>query len=172
MNGKTAIKYGGISGLLIVSTWFILHALGSDDGEFFGGELPGYVVMLLALTAVFMGVKSRRDQNEKSSFTFKEGFLSGLGIVLVASVIYVIGWFIYMPNFAPDFVDKYEATQIELIENSAVTEDEKHAEIEEIKSSIENYKKPHIMVSMTFLEIFPVGLLVSIITALILRRKN
>lgn len=172
MNGKIAIKYGSISGLLIVSTWFILHALGGDDGEFLGGEILGYAVMLLALTAVFMGVKNKRDESTSSSFTFKEGFFTGLGIVLVASIIYVIGWMIYMPNFAPDFIDKYQAAQIELVQNSDVTSNEKEVKIEEINSSIENYKKPYIMIPMTFLEIFPVGLLVTLITAFILRRKN
>lgn len=172
MNGKTAFKYGSISGLLIVSTWFILHALGGDDGEFLGGELLGYAVMLLALTAVFMGVKNKRDGNDNNLFTFKEGFLTGLGIVLVASVIYVVGWLIYMPNFAPDFVDKYQAAQIELVQNSDVPSTEKEVKIAEIRSSVENYRKPHIMISMTFLEIFPVGLLVALATALILRRKS
>jgi len=172
MNLKIALKFGSISGLLIVSTWFILYALGGADGEFVGGELLGYTIMLLALTAVFMGVKNKRDGNESSVFSFKEGFLTGLGIVLVASLIYVVGWMIYMPTFAPDFVDKYQANQIELVQNSDISSGEKNEKIEEIKTQIENYKKPHMMASITFLEIFPVGLLVTLITALILRRKE
>lgn len=169
MKLKIALKYGAISGGLIVSTWFIGQSFTSDDPDFSGGELFGYAIMILALTAVFMGVKSIRD--EKGSLTFKEGFLNGLGITLVASIIYVIGWMIYVPSFAPDFADKYSASQIALVEKMDIPEDEKKDEIENIKYWTETYKKPHVMAAITFSEIFPVGLLVTLISALILKRK-
>ncbi|MEQ9403993.1 MAG: DUF4199 domain-containing protein [Cyclobacteriaceae bacterium] len=171
MNKKIAVKYGAISGLLIVSSWFIGYMLSGGETHFEGGEVVGYGVMLLALTAVFMGVKSKRDDSDNPTFTFKEGFLTGLGIVIVASLIYVIGWLIYMPTFAPDFIDKYQTSQIELVQNSELSPEEKTNQINEVRESIENYKKPHVMVAYTFIEIFPVGLIVALITALILRRK-
>lgn len=170
MNTKISLKYGAISGLIIVSSWFLSFFFLGDDKVLDGGQLFGYAIMLLALTGVFMGIKNKRDSSE-SGFTFKEGFLTGFGIVLVASTIYVIGWMIYMPNFAPDFVDKYADYQVELIQNSDISDVEKQTQIDEMKTSIENYKKPHIMMATTFMEIFPVGVLVTLISALILRRK-
>ncbi len=167
-----AIKYGAISGLIIVSSWFISYMLWGDELPFSGSELVGYAIMLVALTAVFMGIKNKRDSEPNATFTFKDGFLTGLGIIVVASVIYVIGWMIYMPTFAPDFADKYQSSQIELIQNSGASESEKQTQIEELKTTIENYKKPHIMAAFTFMEIFPIGLLVTIISALILKRKE
>ena len=171
MNKKISIKYGAISGLLIVSSWFISLMIWGPDLNFSGGELFGYAVMILSLTAVFMGVKNRRDERGEV-FTFKEGFFTGLGIVLVASTIYVVGWMIYMPNFAPDFADKYGASQIEMIQQQDIPDTEKTTQIDSIKKSIANYKKPHVMAAMTFLEIFPVGLFVALISALILKRKK
>lgn len=172
MNTKISLKYGAISGLLIVSTWFVGYFLGGGDLHFAGSEILGYAVMLLALTAVFMGIKNKRDTGSEKSFTFKEGFLTGLGIVIVASVIYVAGWMLYMPTFAPDFVDKYAASQIELIENSEVSDTEKLKQIEEMNAFIENYRKPYVMASFVFIEIFPVGVLVTLISALVLKRKE
>lgn len=169
MNKKIALKYGSISGLLIASSWYIGYFASGGNPDMGGGEVVGYAIMLLALTAIFMGVKSIRD--EKGSLSFKEAFFNGLGITLVASIIYVIGWMIYVPSFAPDFADKYGDTQIELVKTQELTEAEKEKQIEEISSWIETYKQPHVMAAMTFAEIFPVGLIVTLISALILKRK-
>lgn len=169
MNKKVALKYGLISGLLIASSWYIGYYMSGGNPDMGGGELLGYAIMLLALTAIFMGIKSIRD--EQGSLSFKEGFFNGLGITLVASIIYVIGWMIYVPNFAPDFADKYGDSQIELVKERDMTEVEKEKQIEEITASIETYKQPHVMAAKTFTEIFPVGLLITLISALILKRK-
>jgi hypothetical protein len=169
MKKKIALKYGSISGLLIVSTWYIGYYLSGEKADFEGSEIVGYTIMLLALSAIFMGVKSIRD--EKGSLSFKEGFLNGMGITLVASFIYVISWMIYVPSFAPDFADKYGDSQIELVQEKEISAEEKEQEIDEIKSWIETYKQPHVMAAMTFAEIFPMGLLITLISALILKRK-
>ena len=169
MKTKVVIKYGAISGLLIVSSWYIGYIVSGGNHDMGGGEIVGYAIMLLALTAVFMGIKSVR--NEKGSLSFKEGFFNGLGITLVASIIYVIGWMIYVPSFAPDFADKYGDSQIELVKEQEISEAEKEKQIEEISSWIETYKQPHVMAAMTFAEIFPIGLIVTLISALILKRK-
>jgi hypothetical protein len=169
MKKKIALKYGSISGLLIVSIWHIVNYLSGGNADFEGSEIVGYTVMLLALSAIFMGVKSIRD--EKGSLSFKEGFLNGMGITLVASFIYVISWMIYVPSFAPDFADKYGDSQIELVQEKEISAEEKEQEIEDIKSWIETYKQPHVMAAMTFAEIFPMGLVLTLISALILKRK-
>lgn len=170
MNKTISLKYGAISGLIIVSSWFITH-LAFGELNFDGGEAFGYATMLIALTAVFVGIKKRRDEVPESSFPFKNGFITGLGIVLVASAIYATGWLIYVESLAPDFVDKYEASQITKIEQSAGSSEEKTTQIEEMKSFNDMYRKPPIMAVFVFMEIFPIGLIVSIVSALILKRK-
>ncbi|MEQ9468342.1 MAG: DUF4199 domain-containing protein [Ekhidna sp.] len=168
MKKKIALKYGLISGGLIVSSWFIDLGF-SQTPDFALTEVIGYIIMVAALTAVFIGVKKIRD--EKGSLSFREGFVNGIGITLVASVIYVIGWMIYVPNFAPDFADKYAASQIEMVEKSDISDDEKQKQITDITEWTDTYKQPHVMAAITFTEIFPVGLIVSLISALILKRK-
>lgn len=167
MKRKIALKYGLISGGLIVSSWFI--TIGFENPDLSGGEIVGYAIMIVALSAVFMGLKSIRDKN--GTLSFKEGFLNGLGISLVASTIYVIGWMIYMPNFAPDFADKYAESQIAIVEQSEIPKKEKQVQIADINNWVETYRQPHVMAATTFVEIFPVGLLVTLISALILKRK-
>lgn len=166
---KTAMLYGTISGLFIVSSWFIAKAIAGEDGKHLVSEIIGYTIMVAALSTVFLGIKKVRD--EQGFLSFKHGFLNGLGISLVASVVYTIGWVIYMPNFEPDFAEKYAKQQIEQIEATDISTTEKVAAIEKVNQSVAQYKKPGYMMLITFSEIFPVGLIVSLISTLILLRK-
>jgi len=172
MNFRLALKYGSVIGLIIVSSFFIVFYVTEGNPDLINGELIGYATMLLAFSAVFIGIKNHRDKSLGGIMTFKQGFLCGLGIVLVASIIYVAGWMIYQPNFAPDFADEYFAAQIEKVQaNDELTSSEREVKIEELGASLESYKKPHVMAAYTFLEIFPVGLIVTLIASFALRKK-
>ncbi len=171
---KTLLKFGLISGSITVLGFFLWPVLmrlaGREMNDMAAGEFIGYMAMLVALSMVFFGVRAYRQQNG-GAISFKSALLNGMIIVLIASFIYVAGWMVYYPNFMPDFADKYLASQIEVVNNSEMTNAAKNARITELRAANENYKKPHIMVGYTFLEIFPVGLVVAIISAVILRRR-
>jgi MFS family permease len=173
---KHAVKYGLISGLVMVSSWWLAQLIFPQaEGEaydFTRGEWLGYISMLLALTAVFVGVKQHRDQYLGGLISFKDALKMGLYIVLVASVIYVVGWMIYYPNFMPDFADQYAASQVTSYEASGLSEAEIESKKQELKEWMELYENPFIMMGMTFMEIFPVGMVVSLIAAVILKRKE
>lgn len=173
INWKLALKFGLISGGLIITSFFINHSL--EGGEDFGtGEIIGYSVMLLALFgSIIIGVKNFRDKSLGGLMTFKQGFFNGLAIVFIASVIYVIGWMVYQPYFAPDFADKYNAAQIEKVKaDDSLTEQEKTEKIADMEAFIIQYKKPYIMAAFTFIEIFPVGIVVSLISGLALMKRK
>ncbi|MEQ8471171.1 MAG: DUF4199 domain-containing protein [Marinoscillum sp.] len=172
---KHILKYGSISGVIMIASWFISHLIFTeDDGSFdmSSGELLGYASMILAFTAVFIGVKNYRDKELKGVINFKKAFAIGLYIVLVTSVIYVIGWMIYYPNFMPDFADQYLDGQITQLEESGLTGVELDQKVEELTSEMELYKNPIVMSGVTFMEIFPVGLVVAFLCALILKKKE
>ena len=175
MKMKYAFKFGGIAGLIMIVSWFVTNQLfGSGDGEamdFGSSELLGYASMLLAFSMVFLGVKSYRDKESSGAFTFGRAFLIGLYIVLVTSVIYVLGWMVYYPNFMADFPDQYLQSQLTQLESSGVTGAELEAKKQEMLNWMEWYKKPYNMAGMTFLEIFPIGLIISLISAFIWRKK-
>ena len=97
-----------------MASWIVSYFIWGGV-HFPGGEVFGYAVMLLAFSTVFVAIRSRK-MNSVDGISFKEGFLTGLGIVLVATIIYVLGWtFIYMPNFEPDFVERFQTSQIEKV---------------------------------------------------------
>ena len=175
MINRITLKYGLISGFIAASgftLFMILSKLYDSETEKMGfGELIGSTFLFLAMTLVFFGLRSIRSKN-MGTLSFKQAFLNGLVIVLVSSFIYVIGWMVLYPILLPDFADQYLASQIEILESNNLDPDTLRKEVEELKAFNENYKRPHIMASYTFLEIFPLGLIATLISSLILRRKD
>lgn len=173
---KHALKFGAIAGAVMIASWWISNLIFAPaEGEaydFSQGEWLGYLSMLLALTAVFVGVKNHRDHFRSGIISFREAFVSGFYIVLVASVIYVIGWMIYYPNFMPDFPDQYMSYQLEQYKESGLSEAEITTKQQEMKEWMDMYKNPFVMAGMTFMEIFPVGLIVALIAAAVLKKKG
>ncbi len=103
--------------------------------------------------------------------TFGRGFLVGLGIAAVAAVCYGIVWAIVYANFLPDFCDKYAAYMIDKVKASGGSA-EKIAEATEKAAQMKRLMaNPVTNAAMAFLEPFPVGILASLVSAGILRKK-
>ena len=169
---KRLIYFGLLAGFINIIGWFVLDAIFQGDNfDFSLGETLGYTAMLIALSTVFFGVKSYRDKELEGRITFKSAFLKGLIIVAIASLIYVIGWEIYYPNFQADFGEKYSAYLISNLEEQGLSSAEIAAEKANMDDWMEKYESPLYRIPMTLMEIFPLGLIVAVISALILKRK-
>ena len=169
---KNVWTFGMIAGL-ILAVWLMAGiAWCYTTGNFNGSMILGYASMILAFSLVFAGVKNHRDKFNNGIISFGKAFKIGLYIALIASAMYVLVWLVDYYVFIPDFMDKYSAHVIKEIKTSGATPNEMAAKTKEINSMKEMYKNPLLVVLLTFLEVFPIGLVVSIITALILKRKN
>lgn len=158
----------------MVASWFLSHqwlAADEEGTDLKMSELLGYLAMILAFTMVFLGVKNYRDQQLNGYITFGQAFLTGMYMVLVTSVIYVVGWMLYYPAFMADFPDTYLQSQLAELESSGLSGEDLAAKKNDIIAWMEWYKKPQNMAGMTFMEIFPVGLVVALISALIWKKK-
>lgn len=172
---KILIIYGLIGGLIIVASSFIFGAIfGSDPSnmDMSMGVIRGYAAMLIGLSTIFFGIRAFRDKQRNGYISFKDAFVNGLIIVLVASVIYVIGWEIYYPNFMPDFPEQYLEYQKEKINSSDMSIEEAQKQISKMEISMENYNNPFYRIPWTFIEIFPIGLLILLISSFMLKRKS
>lgn len=166
---KIIITYGIIAGL-IVSSMLVISFSGSTI-DFANGEIFGYAFMIIAFSTIFAGIKVVRDKINNGTITFKNAFLTGLYITLIASVIYVISWMIISNTIASDFSDNYTAYAIEKAQNSGLSAVELEKRIAKIESSAEMYKNPFFKTIITFMEIFPVGLIITLLSAFILKRN-
>jgi len=169
---KIVLVCGVIAGLIVSAMGVISTAVFCASGDFEGGMVFGYASMILAFSLVFVGIKSFRDKYNHGVISFGKAFKVGLLITFVASTLYVVTWLINFHFFMPDFYDKYfirELDQLKASGASAATMAEKTAEMTKMR---EWAKNEFFVIIMTYVEILPVGLIVTLIAALILKRKN
>lgn len=170
--GRIALIYGLIAGVLVIVINFSTLPIWQDEMNFQLGEILGYLGMLVSLVSVFVGVKSLRDKELGGFMSFKQGFLQGLYITLIASVIYIAGWESYYLTSDGDFMEQYSSYVMEEAKADGATPEELEAQKSEMESMMELYEIAPIRWGFTLLEILPVGLIVSVISALILKRKQ
>lgn len=128
-------------------------------------SIVGFGSMLLAFIFVILGIKQQRETNN-GVITFGKAFLTGLSISLVISIIYVVVWLIIYYNFFPDFMEQYSKM---VLKNT--NPEELAAKTAEMNQMKEWYKNPIMIILLTFMEILPIGIVVSLIGALVLKKK-
>jgi hypothetical protein len=163
----------GIAGGLILALPMIGWMVGHHGHDLYQGSVfYGYLVMLLALTAVFLGVKHYRDKVRGGVIGFGPALLVGLGISTLASLFYVAGWEISLAASGIDFARDYSRLMVD----SARARHPSPAQLQEAIANAESfarmYSNPLYRIWLTFLEIFPVGVLVSLISAALLRFRQ
>jgi len=168
---KNVLVYGLISGICVATFMSFSVAYCYSKNSFDGSMLLGYTAMLLSFSLIFVGVKNYRDQQNGSVISFGKAFLMSLYMALIASTLYVIGWMIAYYNFFPDFIENLASYQLSPAKVSKMTA----AEVAGIREQMANFKiwyaTPFGVAAATYMEILPVGIIVSLITALILKRK-
>jgi hypothetical protein len=168
---KYALTYGLLSGFVIIVTMIAGITLG-DHGSFFSSEWFGYLVMLVALTFIFVGVKRYRDVERGGVIRFLPAFALGLGIAVAAGVAYVAVWEVYLAMTDYEFMDQYIAGMIRARQAAGASAEAIAAEMARLEPMRVNYRNPLYRIAMTFLEIFPVGLLVALVSAALLRNPK
>jgi len=171
---KNILIYGLIAGtvvsaLMLFSVNYISHCEGSVDYE--TSMLIGYAAMLIAFSLVFVGIRNYRNNYNAGIISFGKAFKIGILIVLIASTIYVIAWLIDYFFFIPDFMEKYSAHELDKLKASGASQVEIDKQAKEMANFAEMYKNPFFNAMMTYVEILPVGLIVTLISSLILKRK-
>ena len=170
---KTVLVCGVIAGLISTSLFIGLMILGkASDDHFKNGMLYGYTLMILAFAFIFVGTKITRDKHNGGIISFGKAFRVGLYITLIASTIYVIVWLIDFYVFNPDFGEKYAAHVLEKLKASGASASEIAKQTTAMEKFSQMYKNPFFNALLTYSEILPVGLVVSLISALTLRRKK
>jgi Protein of unknown function (DUF4199) len=155
---------GAISSLMMIVTVPFADRIGHS-------YVVGYATIVLSLLLVFFGVRSYRDNAAKGQITFGKAFLVGLAITVISCLFYVATWEIIYFNFMPDFMDKYGAHVLQKMQAAGATAAAIQQKSEELNKLKVLYKNPFFNMAMTFIEPFPVGLVITLISAAFLRKK-
>ncbi len=161
------ILKNGLLGSIIVSTLLIsvtMYMKSNPEKEV--SMFFGFAGMLLAFIFVVLGIKQQREANN-GFISFGKAFLTGFWITLIISTIYVLVWLVILYNFFPNFAEHYTDMAI-----AKASPDEVVKVTEEMNSFKEMYKNPIWVILFTYMEILPLGIVFSLISALILKKKQ
>jgi hypothetical protein len=167
---KYPIIYGGIAGAIAIT--IICTTLAMDLPSHATSMFVGYLIMLAALSLIFVGVKRYRDVECGGVIRFGRAFGLGVGMAVVASVVYALGWEIFIAVSSFDFMSGYTNDMIATMRTEGAAQaaiDAKVAQMAEMKAMYDN---PMMRIPMIFAEIAPVGLLVSLVSAALLRNPK
>jgi hypothetical protein len=169
---RLILIYGSIAGLIVAvpMVWGMLALTPATAPE--NGWLIGYLTMIVALTAVFLGVKHYRDKVLGGAIRFLPALLVGLGISAVASVFYVVGWEISLAASGFDFATSYSKGMVEAARAKGASPAELQKAMADAAAFVTMYRNPVYRWGITFIEMFPVGVLISLITAAVLRNDR
>jgi hypothetical protein len=169
---KIVIVCGLIAGLIVTAMLVTTIIMSKASGKIEGSMLLGYATMILAFSLIFVGIKNYRDKYNQGNIRFGKAFRIGLYITLIASTIYVIAWLITYFFFIPEFGEKYTAQMLEELRAGGASRQELDSKAAEMARFTEWYKNPFFNALITYTEILPVGLIISLISALVLKRKT
>ena len=168
---KTILTFGLISGVLASVLMIATLPFFKDFEHGNKGLIVGYTSIVLVALLIYFGIRSYRDNLAGGAITFGRGFTIGLGITLISCVIYVVAWEIVYFNFMHGSMDTYFARLIQQAQSSPGTPEAIQAKVAAIRHSQQLYENPFVNALYTFIEPFPVDVVITLISAAILRKK-
>lgn len=167
---KTVLTFGLISGVMISvlmgGNLLIANRIGSGHSM-----VLGYTTMVASFLLVYFGIRSYRDNTLAGEISFGRAFGCGILIMLITCVFYVGMWEIIYFNFIPHFMDGYFAAQIHKVQAAGLDPATTAAQVAAIERSQRLYQNPLVNMAYTLMEPLPVGLIMTLISAAVLRRK-
>lgn len=168
---RSILIFGLAAGVIVAVPMFWLITQ-SGPGSAASSHFAGYSMMILALSLIFVGVKRHRDRELGGAIRFMPAFGMGLGISAVAGVVYVVGWEITLALTDFRFIEDYANAAIEAARARGAPAAEVQAVADEMNAFRASYANPLVRLPMTFVEIFPVGLIISLVSAGLLRNSR
>ena len=167
---KNVWKYGLLSGLALAIPMAVTVPLEHHIGARWSMAV-GYTIMVLSFLIVFVGVKHYRDTERGGFITFGRAFAAGALMMLISCICYVAMWEVLSATVEKNFAHDYTASMVKRAQNSGLQGAALEAKIAEAHKFEVMYSNPLYRMSMTLLEPLPVGIVMALVTAGILRRK-
>jgi hypothetical protein len=167
---RIIIVYGSIAGVIVIASFALSMSIGAHGGVV--GMAIGYLSMLIALSMVFVGIKKYRDGHLGGVIRFPTALGVGTGISLVASLFYALGWEAYLFTTGYSFMPEYVASAIAAKRATGASAVEIARVTAEMQALARSYANPVLRVLMTVSEIAPVAVVMTLISAVLLRKPS
>ena len=168
---KTIVKYGLYAALVMVILPMIGWLSASGEMDYKLGEVIGYTTMFLAMIFVFLGIRDYRNREKDGQLKFVEALKLGLLIAIIPAFAFAVIDQLYVNFINPDFYDEYYAYSLDQLKAEMSSEEfeQAAAEMEEQK---EMFSNPAFQFLIMFITVFLVGLIVTVLSGLVLKRND
>ena len=164
---KDVLIFGLVLGAILCVNMIRMVNLCYTNPDFKPNNVVGYAAMVVIFSLIFFGVRNYRNKHLGGIISFGKALKTGALIALAGATMYVVVWLFYYYLFVPDYLDKYIPHVLK--EASAADLPAKTKEMQDFK---EMYKNPAFVILVTYAEVLPIGLVVALVSALILKRKH
>lgn len=152
---STVLKYGSY-GLLVGFIIFFIHLFyGIDNLDYGTNEILGYISIFLSLSFIFFGIKHFRDKENNGFISLGKAIQIGVLIAFLVGLGIAFADYIYTKFIDPNFFANYEQ---QLIEQGRADE---IVEMTSITAAL------FMLILVTI-----IGFIISLISGIILQRKN
>lgn len=174
---KVVLTFGLIAGVIIAGiVWLTALLVDNDTIGFERLEVVGYTSMIVALTMVFFGIKSYRDNYSGGKITFWKGCQVGFLISLIAGVMYwgggVVTNTVALPGFDERFMQKFTEYKLGQLQQQGAPQEKIDAAKAEVEMMAGLFKNPVLFFLICMVEILPVGIIVTLVSAALLRKRE
>ena len=168
---RTVLTFGLMSGAIAVGMRLVIVPF---IGRVSFGSLTalGVTAFAISFVMVFVGILSYREHVGGGTITFGRAFKAGILTTLVSCVIFAISWELIQRNFLPDLLERHSSYEMEQARAAGATPEQLSAMVQENQQFIEMYKNPLIRFASSMMEAFPVGLLMTLLSAWILKKRR
>ncbi len=163
---KTILIFGLIIGTLLVGNSIIHINMMYSNPDYKGNAVIGYATQIIMFSMIYFGVRNFRNNILEGRISFAKAFKTGALICLIASTVYVVIGLLYYYIFVPDFIDVYTEYVIKISPPEEV--EAKSAQMANFK---EMYKNPLFAILISYMEVLPLGMLVALISAFLVKKK-
>jgi hypothetical protein len=161
--------FGLISGAVLSLMMAITMVFAGHIGN--KGMIIGYTTMVISFLMVYVGIKTYRDNVLGGSIGFGKAFQVGILIAVIGSLCYVATWEVLF--YGSDVGEKVLAQMVAQERTRSPNQQENEAKVAEMLKFQELYRSnPLVNAAMTFIEAFPVGLVITLVSAGVLSRKR
>jgi uncharacterized protein DUF4199 len=164
------LKYGLLSGLALAVMMALTVPFEHHTSARWGMAV-GYTSMVLSFLVVFVGVKHYRDAECGGTIGFGRAFAAGALMMLISCGCYVAMWEVLVATVEKNFAHDYALSMTKRAQNSGLQGAALDAKMAEIRKFEVTYSNPVYRMAMTLLEPLPVGIVMALVTAGVLRRK-
>lgn len=169
---KIVLTFGVIGGLIAAVLMAGVMAPLMHRNGFEYGLVIGYATIIAAMLPIFFGIRAYRETVGGGTISFGRAFLVGILISLIACFFYIVTWEIVYFGFFPNFLDNWAVSQANQMRAQGASPEAINAAVKQITDMKVWYNNPFFNALATLVEPLPVGILITLISSLILRKKK